>query len=123
MNFKYAEPGAATTAFNGQNDINTTIVATDHAGTTDYPIALSGVRSILDTDDIEAGLEVIINPIYPTGGVGTITIDKTNGSGTIQFKVGRMGSFMLEAGDTDFTITNDDSVNAIVCRVSIYKKA
>lgn len=123
MNFKYAEQGAATTAFNGQNDINKTIVGSDHAGTWDVPIAATVVRSVLDTDDIEAGLELIINPLYPTGGVGTITIDKTNGSGTIQFKVGTMGSLMLEAGDLDVSITNDDPTNAIVCRLSIFKKA
>ncbi len=123
LNFKYSEVGAATTAFNGQNDINKSIVSTDHAGTVDLPIAASGTRSIFDATDIEAGLEVIINPLYVTGGTGSITITKTNGSGTDVVKAKTLGSISLEAGDTDLSVTNDDPTNAIVLRVSFFKKA
>lgn len=123
LNWKYAEQSASTTGFNGQNDINKTITATDHAGTVDLPIAASATRSIFDSSDIEAALEVLVNPIYATGGSGVITISKTNGSGTITWKVRTLGSFSLEAGDTDVSIVNDDPTNAIVVRVSIFKKA
>lgn len=122
-NFKYSEPNAAATAFVGQNDINKTITCTDHAGTVDLPIAAGATRSVMDASDIEAGLEVLVNPIYATGGTGSITVSKTNGSGTIVWKAKTMASFSLEAGDTDLSIVNDDATNAIVIRVSVFKKS